>query len=80
MGKAQATTLHALFQGISLPLKEEEGENEVCNEDEDQTYDNCTCCGLTNALGTSSCCKPPAATHLQTLLARLVIRTESLLT
>ena len=34
---------HALFQGVTLPLEEEEGEDEVCNEDQNQADDNCTC-------------------------------------
>lgn len=65
----QATTSHALFQGVSLALKEEEGQAEICNKDEHQTNDNCTCCGLSNALGASGCCETPAATYLHKLLA-----------
>lgn len=65
----QVTTSHALFQGISLALKEEEGQDEICNKDEHQTDDNGTGCGLSNALSASSCCETPAATYLHKLLA-----------
>lgn len=43
-GYAKLFQLHALLQSISLPLEEEEGKDEICNKDENQTDDHSTCC------------------------------------
>ena len=43
-GYAKLFHLHALLQSISLSLKEEEGKDEVCYKDENQTDDHGTCC------------------------------------
>lgn len=68
-GASYTASSHALFQSIPLPLEEEEGEDEISNEDKDQTDDDCTRCGLSYTLGTSSGSETPAATHLQRLPA-----------
>jgi len=63
--QAALPSSHALLQGIPLTLEEQEGKDEVCNENEDQTDDHCTCCRLTNAFGTACSSETPATADLQ---------------